>query len=444
MIEYFNNQKGSLAYVIMIVVVLLVMVPSILMMTSDSDLTSRKSESEKKATELAVSGMQAFASYPGAESDKINYLKTNDYGWTTIHLPEGSTIEYGQYVVESTVPDSDVLNNIVPVATVDSNKSYKIVVAAIAGDLDSDRQQDIGEKNYFVKRLIRGSTAASGQYTQITATPSSSQAGYNSPVAVSISTIGFPDQTSFIVELVTSSLSSLPSAVTATGTITTTSGGIGSGSALINIPDTVATGNYILKITANSISDINTPFTISTTAPTEAQAFTYINGVQQTFTKADLESSTLTTITTTGSLYIPESYGTINTATNTPVNYTAPSGIFIGAGIKTQAAGGNIHLRACGGPIVVDGASFITGTGNTDISIESGQYISAKGTTFDAGRDISLTANQYMDVSNGYFNSKNSASLMARSLAEITTSAANFNGKTPSETGNPGNPITCP
>ncbi|MCC2686049.1 MAG: hypothetical protein K0R75_2948, partial [Paenibacillaceae bacterium] len=50
MIEYFNNQKGSLAYVIMIVVVLLVMVPSILMMTSDSDLTSRKSESEKKAT----------------------------------------------------------------------------------------------------------------------------------------------------------------------------------------------------------------------------------------------------------------------------------------------------------------------------------------------------------------------------------------------------------
>lgn len=546
MLQSLGNEKGSLAYVILIALVLGIFVPGILMLTADSELTNQKAENEKMATGLAVSGLQAFVKFPGTSEDKLNYVISNNYGWTDIRSPQGKIVGYGQYVVPATTSDFEVLDpaKMISANSIDPRGSYKVVIAAIAGDSNNNRVKDNGETFYYQKILTIPVLAEdAGSFTSITATPNTSQsgtpqsvtvaisaagitdntavtvelltgggsslspsvsasgviinntasmvltipasipagsykiqataqgvspvstgytitppfggtiqtvtptpnmsqAGSEQYVAVAVATTGFPDNAAITVELVTDGGRSFSPAITANGTITKNAANV-----LLLIPSTIPVGNYKLKITSLSVIHASTAYSIVTRVPPSVpQAFTFFNGVQQTFTKSELENNV--TILTSGQLFIPASYGQINTVKQMPVNYSAEQGIYIGAEIQTKANGGHIHLRSCRGPIVINGATFANGTGNADITMEAGTYISAKGASMYAGRNLILTANQTIDVSNPNrdpnirLEGKN-ISLTARTTGDITRTGTNFS-KMPNLYGNPNKPVACP
>ncbi|KIL42460.1 hypothetical protein SD70_00695 [Gordoniibacillus kamchatkensis] len=546
-VKLIRSERGSLPYVILIVLMLAVFVPGILLMTTSTELANKKDGAQKQTTELAVSGLQAFVKYPGTSADKLTYLKTGRYGWMSVANPGGTAVDYAQYAVDAGTPDTDVLDpaKIVAANSIDPNGSYKVVVAAISGDTNHNRIRDSGETLFYKKVLTAfvapstagtitsvtptpassvagtpqsvsvavtasgvaddtavtvelqasdgsslsppvagsgtfknlaanvaltipaavpagtyrlqasapGAVPASVTYTitppfngtisSVTPTPNMNQAGSVQFVAVKIVTTGYPDNTAVTVELVTNASASLSPLVSKSGTIFSNAANV-----LLQVPATVPVGDYKLKVTALSVTNAATTYSVVQTVPSNvALAITYdANGVQQSFTKTDLQNTGA--ISTQGVLFIPTSYGQINTVNHLAVDYNAQQGIYIGADIQTKANGDNIHLKACQGPIVIDGAGFDTGTGNADITMEAGTYISAKGTNLNAGRSLSMTANQTIDLSNPSNNpnaivSGKSITLTARTLADIITTGTNFS-RTPTKIGNANNPVQCP
>jgi hypothetical protein len=130
-----NNEKGgALLYVLMISMMIGIVVPTVLYIGSNSDLAVARSEKEKIINQLAVSGMQAIARYPGTLQDKLVFLRDNYYGETIVKLPDGLEIGYQQYVVN--VDDEPEVANQVDRTLLDMNTSYKVVVRAYLGTLE--------------------------------------------------------------------------------------------------------------------------------------------------------------------------------------------------------------------------------------------------------------------------------------------------------------------
>lgn len=91
-----NNEQGAaLLYVLMISMLFVLIVPSVLFFGSNSELQNMRSEKEKIVNQLAVSGMQAIARYPGTIQDKLTFL-SNNYDERSFTLPDGMVVGYRQ------------------------------------------------------------------------------------------------------------------------------------------------------------------------------------------------------------------------------------------------------------------------------------------------------------------------------------------------------------
>ncbi|HEY0827403.1 MAG TPA: hypothetical protein VGE40_04875 [Bacilli bacterium] len=132
------------------------------MLTSDLYLSGKKSEHEKKATNLAASGMQAiyapinYKNNLSNDANRINYLKTAYYDvWQSITLPEGGKIYYRQYLIAKNTTEANILTATpIPLNSI-AGVNYKVVVTAIAGDLNNNQVKDSNEPFYYLKNLYR-------------------------------------------------------------------------------------------------------------------------------------------------------------------------------------------------------------------------------------------------------------------------------------------------
>ncbi|CAN7571935.1 hypothetical protein LJR153_004152 [Paenibacillus sp. LjRoot153] len=109
-----RSERGNvLTYVLLILLVLMIVTPVILASSSTNQLANSQTEFEKKATDLAVSGMEAFITYLnnydtyGNGMDRRTYFNmygggsgTQGLGWIArnITTPEGIVTTYEQYV----------------------------------------------------------------------------------------------------------------------------------------------------------------------------------------------------------------------------------------------------------------------------------------------------------------------------------------------------------
>lgn len=129
-----NNEQGAaLLYVLMISMLFVLIVPSVLFFGSNSELQNMRSEKEKIVNQLAVSGMQAIARYPGTIQDKLTFL-SNNYDERSFTLPDGMVVGYRQYAVN--VDDDPEVSNRVDGTLLDMNTNYKIVVHAYIGSIE--------------------------------------------------------------------------------------------------------------------------------------------------------------------------------------------------------------------------------------------------------------------------------------------------------------------
>jgi hypothetical protein len=211
------------------------------------------------------------------------------------------------------------------------------------------------------------------------------------------------------------------------------------------VPSSVTVGSYLIKATVNALTNSAAVYTISAAAPAATQATIISNGVVQNLTAAQF--MTLQTITTAGTLYIPSSFVAVQPANNSPITYTAAQGIFINtaAGVTTFGINSDIVLKACSGPIVVDGAGI--GTGQSNISLQAGSYISAKNTLFgtiSGNVNVRLTANDYIDLTGATLYSTNIFLSAFNTVSKIITTGTNFLGTIPGKVANAGTAVTCP
>jgi hypothetical protein len=129
-----HNERGAaLLYVMMISMLLIIVVPTVLYLGSNSDLQNVRSEKEKIVNQLAVSGMQAIARYPGTVEQKLAFLQVH-YGKTMITQPDGLNVEYHQYAVNAN--DEPELGNMVATTALVSNGNYDVVVQASIGTIE--------------------------------------------------------------------------------------------------------------------------------------------------------------------------------------------------------------------------------------------------------------------------------------------------------------------
>ncbi|MGO4494339.1 hypothetical protein AB4114_00310 [Paenibacillus sp. 2RAB27] len=109
-----QSERGNvLTYVLLILLVLMIATPVILVSSSTNQLANSQTDYEKKATDLAVSGMEAFITYLKSYDTYANGMDRRTYfnmygggsgthglGWVArnITTPEGIATTYEQYV----------------------------------------------------------------------------------------------------------------------------------------------------------------------------------------------------------------------------------------------------------------------------------------------------------------------------------------------------------
>lgn len=239
-----KNEQGSVAYAMLVVLVLALFVPVILMLDSSTDLNQRKSENEKLATNLAVSGMQSLIYYPGNKADKLLYLKNNPATCNAeIQLPDGGEVDYRQYVVQTT--ETNVLNPASPISCndIDLNGDYKIIVTATINDEDNNQMRSSDEPFFFIKQLTYDFT---GGIVSVLPSQTGHDAEGSSDITVNV---GITTQNlngkAATVELVNrTDGTSLAPQVIASGTVNSND----YASVSLTIPADIPAGNYSLKV----------------------------------------------------------------------------------------------------------------------------------------------------------------------------------------------------
>ncbi|MFC5653246.1 discoidin domain-containing protein [Paenibacillus solisilvae] len=296
----------------------------------------------------------------------------------------------------------------------------------VIADADNDGFADVlvpaedGYIHVIGKQVVRSIDSVSANLT-------SQQPNTMQLVVVTVDTKGMANNTPVSVELVTNEGVSLAPAVSAAGVINSNHAAIP-----FIVPSSITAGNYFFKVSAQSITNSSTGYSISASAPVTTKAVSFFNGVATTYSLADLIANG--TIATDGILFIPSSFS--YQLKNAKVDYSAAQGIYIGADIRTKASNADIILRSSKGPVVVDNAAFTATTGSNNITMLAGTYISAKGTHFTTKNsgDTSLTANETIDLSNAEINTGDIHLSARDGASSILTTNANFHGDTPSIT----------
>jgi hypothetical protein len=416
----FNEKGAALVYVLMIAAILMIMVPTLIVTNTTSKISTDLTEKQKIVTQLAVSGMQAIVKNPISNSQKIDYLLSNTINNLGIRLPTGQLVTYKQVVIaHGDVSESPITSNL--------SLNYDVVVSATIGTQ--------------TKKLVQNYNLAVEAISLVTSSPIMQPPNKMQLVAVTVNTLRVANNTPVSVELVTTNNgASLSPRVYAIGTINNNFAVV----ALV-VPRSVPVGSYKLKSTVNAITDSTFEYKVSTDAPSATLATIISDGVVQNLTEAQFLSRQM--ITTAGTLFIPSNFLAAQTTNNSPITYTAAQGIFIDTvtGVTTIGTNSDIVLKACRGPIIVDGAGI--GALKSNISLQAGTYISAKNVLFgNTSGNIRLTANDYIDLTGGNLYSTDIILSAFDTVDKIITTGATygfFGGTTPGKVANNGTAVTC-
>jgi type II secretory pathway pseudopilin PulG len=154
-----HTQKGSaLLYVLLISTLLAIALPVIFSYTTTISASDARNVNEKKAYNLAISGMQSYIQAP------VTLTVEGNYGRKTITLPEGTSVDYYQYAIP--VGADAVYTNAIPLSKVGTTSKYLVVTAAIIGDTNQDETKSSGEKYFYKKTLtheVQGEGIPNGQ-----------------------------------------------------------------------------------------------------------------------------------------------------------------------------------------------------------------------------------------------------------------------------------------
>jgi hypothetical protein len=443
--KFINNEKGAaLIYVIMISVVFTIFVSAILVVTSNSERTAIKSENQKEASNLAVSGMQSLLSYSALDSVRLDYLTKSDiYGGTGVSIPQpdGGVIIYRQYLVPATFTDVEALDltHFIPPNAFSTNTAYKVVTTATIGDKSPYNQiKDIGEDTFqiYSRTKIMGSIPTPTPISSTTPTPTPTPSGSATPTPTpvpsslkAITAFSFTQQTglatidsvnrTIIIEVTATTAGTNLANLVADLTISTgATAKVGTTIQALNCSGLANRGCSTANNFSNSIS---TPFKYTITA---ADATTNDWTVVVTQVGGAGASGVVWAVDTNGNR-TPQAFGNSLSSTTTliitssvgvvtsPNNYSfsATNGIVIEPGVSITTTGTNttVTLASSAGSIVLTGTTFkSTGNGNSnpyDISLNAALDVDIRGTTVQAERQIDITAGGSIFAQNAIVNS---------------------------------------
>jgi hypothetical protein len=452
--KHLQNEKGiALLYVIMISVVFTIFVSAILVVTSNSERTGIKSENQKEASNLAVSGMQSLLRYSTIDSVRLAYLTNSAiYGPNFVSIPqsEGGVIIYRQYLVASSKTDVEALD-LTNIISYSPNTAYKVVTTATIGDNPPYNQiKEPGENTFqiYSRTKIMGSTPTP------TPTPIGSATSTPTPTPVTsslkaITAFSFTQQTgpatidstnrTIIIEVTATTAGTNLANLVADFTISTgAKAKVGTTVQALNCSGQANRGCSTVNDFSNSIS---TAFKYTITAADATTndwtvVVTQVGGVGDNGVVWVVDANGNRTpeafgnnLTSTTTLVITSSVGVV-TSTN-DYNFSATNGIVIepGVSITTTSSNTAITLASSAGSIVLNGTTFKnTGTGNSDpydISLNAALDVDIRGTTIQAERDIIISAGRAIYAQNAIVNSFKNNGGIAFSIVDPTTDPNN-------------------
>ena len=439
--KHVNNERGAvLIYVMMISMVLTISLTTILMISSNSPLSDGRTENEKKATHLAVSGLQALLKYPGSEQEQLTYLKenyTNGFTGVTITQPDGVVITYRQYLVPLNTTNAAALDslNVVAKIDIDLNTRYRLVTTATIGDTGVVNQiKDANEPAFFIKALFRDfgpmptatPTTSPTPSSSVSPAPSTTSTATTSPTPIptpipsalkAITAYSFTEQTApasidatnrtIIINVnSTANLASLkatftlsPGANAKVGTTAQTSGDT------LNDFSNSTTTTFSYTVTAEDLSTNNWTIVVTKDGGAGDSGIVWVvdtngNRTPQQFTN---------TMSTTDTLIITSSVGSVTSGND--YTFTGDTGVIFEPGVNITTTGSNtaVSIRSSGGSVTLNGNSIqSTGNGNSDpfdVFITASEDVDIRGSTIQAQREIIIQAGRSILAQNAIVNS---------------------------------------
>jgi hypothetical protein len=394
--KYINNEKGAaLIYVIMISLVLTTFFTVILMSTSNSQKAAISSEREKMVTNLAVSGMQSLLRYhlPSATpnpGDLLSYLKkNNNYGPAGISIkqPNGETITYRQYLIPSTVPDSQALDTSNYVKANDiatSDVQYKLVVTAASGEKIKSLVRPIGVN-------VASSLKAFTEYRFPQQTKPAAIDAINHTVIIEVAS--GTNLTNLVANFTCPSCASVKVGSTEQTTGVTPN----------NFSNSTTTA-FFYTITAADATYVKWTVVVTVQGGVGSRGIVWNVAPDGTRTPQPF-GNTLTSSTT---LLITSSIGTDSSSGN--YSFQATNGIIIEPGVSLTSTGSNstVTLSSSAGSITIP-STFLqtTGNGNNspyDIALDAALDLDIRGAIIEAQRDITLSAGRKIYAQNAIIN----------------------------------------
>lgn len=150
-----KNEKGSaLVYVLLISTIIMIVVPIIFNMITNTSSAISRSSYEKKATNLAVSGMQSYI------NNQDILLDRSLYGKSIVNLSSDISLNYFQFAVLKTQPAEigNMLDYDSFITAKNNNQAYTVIITCIAGDTNNNNIKDADEPYFFEKKLVYDAT----------------------------------------------------------------------------------------------------------------------------------------------------------------------------------------------------------------------------------------------------------------------------------------------
>lgn len=145
-----NERGGMLLYVMCVFMIVIIAVPVILNSVSSVNVQHRKQVTQQRVQQLVKSGLQILYHH----DDLIEYMRHHTYSASPLQInaPGSVPIDYYQYAAAKDETRPDHPDRAVNVHADLTGK--KIVVMAIAGDLNGNARQDEGERDFYKQWLV--------------------------------------------------------------------------------------------------------------------------------------------------------------------------------------------------------------------------------------------------------------------------------------------------
>ncbi|MFD1736021.1 Ig-like domain-containing protein [Bacillus salitolerans] len=387
-----QNEDGSaLIYVLLIFAVLAITLPIIFSYTTTMSANDTRNEYEKLAYNLAVSGMQTYIQSPDT-------FQTN-YGYLPITLPNGESIDYYQYAVPSSLA-AEYTNRYLTYSDMTSSDDYVVVVEAITGDHNQNRQKDSGER-FFNKKVMTKAVTPS-PITEKTDTPVLSLQTATTTSPNYITGTAEPSSTVTITDKRDGNIYSVQATV--------------DGNFSLTLYRPLYEGD-VFSATAKSsgklVSNATSTTVLAASAPID-DGYVLIEEPDGTQTVVLIQP----TITTADKIIVKSEVGTYTAPNGEYIEFTAENGITIEEGVSLTSSGNGsqnqgLILTANGGDILISGTRLEDSSNSifSDVTITAKDgNVYMENTTLIAESNVSVTAskNIYADYSESYSQKKNS------------------------------------